>query len=340
MRAFSLFAVVGLGTLLGGCFIVEGEPVEELDCGLTAYDESRYVASVEVTDDKDQPLCDAEVVLRSRAFETTLQATQSQCNRFYLPSDEGTTYEVTVSKPGYQVFVAHNVAFRSPSVCLGGPRSLRAQLQPSKYGCDGSAALSFQVDLRDERGAPVCDASIVVRDGAFQQTLRPTPLGDGTCFWDGPAERPGTYEVTVDKPGYETLVLPAVTVKKAPGACHIVPAEINATLVPAQVGCTANIVEALALTVRDETGTEVCDATVTASDGTFSATLQSSAGGGACFWSGLPERSGVYDVTVSKPGYTTVALENVIVTADSCHVKTVSLEVTLAPVPPAVPVGG
>jgi hypothetical protein len=181
---------------------------------------------------------------------------------------------------------------------------------------------------------------LVVRDGDFQQDLRPMPLSDGTCFWDGPTERPGTDEVTIDQPGYEKLVLPSVAVKKGPAACHIVPAEINATLVPSPVGCTDNVVEALALTVRDETSAEICDAVVIASDGTFSATLQSSAGGGACAWSGLPERSGVYDVTVSKPGYATVTRENVVVTADRCHVKTVALDVTLAPVPPTAPAGG
>jgi hypothetical protein len=336
MRAFSLFALVGLGALVGGCSLVEDEPTEIHGCGLTAYDTTAQVAYVEVTDEEGKPICGAQVVLRAGAVETTLNATASQCQRFSLPPDEGITYEVSVSKPGYWSFVEPSVEFRWHSGCLGGPRPLRAQLERTKPGCDSVPALSFQVDLRDERGAAVCDASIVVRDGDFLQELQPTPLGNGTCFWDGPAERPGTYEVTIDKPGYEKLVLPSVAVRKGPAACHIVPAEIKTTLVPSQVGCTDNVVEALALTVR----AEICDAVVIASDGTFSATLQSSAGGGACAWSGLPERSGVYDVTVSKPGYATVTRENVVVTADRCHVKTVALDVTLAPVPPTAPAGG
>jgi hypothetical protein len=340
MRAFSLFALVGLGALLGGCFLVEDEPVDELSCGFTDDGPNFEVAFVDVTDENGRAICDAQVILRAGAVETTLNATPSECHRFALPSEEGVTYEVSVSRPGYWNFVEDNVKFQWHSNCQGGPRSLGAELKATKPGCDGSPALSFQVDLRDERGAPVCDARVVVRDGTFQESLRPSPASDGTCFWDGPTERPGTYEVTIDKPGYEAIVLPSVVVKKGPAACHIVPAKVNATLVPLESSCTGDVVEALALTVRDETGAAICDATVTASDGAFSAALQPSAGGGVCVWSGLPERSGVYDVTVSKPGYATVTRENVVVTADRCHVKTVSLDVTLAPAPPTAPAGG
>jgi hypothetical protein len=330
MRLLSLFALVGLGVLSNGCVIVEDDPIDDRNCGLSA---QRGGLILYVVDEGGDPVCGAEVVVRDGDYEAELYNERygfipDTCNSFSMPDRDG-TYEVRVTAPGYATTTKSSVrVYELTSGCIG-PGSMKVRLARAVTGCDASAALSFRVDLFDERGALVCDANVVVRDGDFQQALRPTPTSDGGCFWDGPVERPGNYEVTISKPGYETLVLPSVAVTKGPNACHVVPGSINATLVPSQGGCTANIVESLDLTIRDEGGVEICDATVIASDGAFSATLQASAGGGTCFWSGLPERSGVYDVTVSKPGYATVALEDVIVTADRCHVQPVSLDVEL-----------
>lgn len=43
------------------------------------------------------------------------------------------------------------------------------------------------------------------------------------------------------------------------------------------------------------------------------------------------ERPGTYTVTVRKPGYQVVTNEGVVVTQDRCHVRTVTLVVTLQP---------
>lgn len=316
---------------MGGCFVVDGESTEERGCGLTEAADRPWAPNVIVLDEQGEGLCGASVVVRDGAFEETLSAETDECYRFLMPERVG-VYEVTVSRPGYDPFVRQGMHVSAQVSSCAGPGTLLARLLPARRNCDASAILSFQVDLRDEAGAPVCDASVVVRDGAFSQALVALPGAGGTCTWDGPAERPGTYEVTISKPGYETVVLPSVAVKPGPDACHVVPAKVNATLVPASGACTANIVEAIALTVRDEAGAEVCDATVTVREGAFSTTLKPS-GASLCSWSGLPEREGVYDVTIEKPGYLPTVLEGVVVTGDFCHVKTVSLEATLTPAP-------
>lgn len=45
------------------------------------------------------------------------------------------------------------------------------------------------------------------------------------------------------------------------------------------------------------------------------------------------ERSGTYDVTVTKPGYRTWTADDVRVTADACHVRTRVIEAKLEPAP-------
>ena len=46
--------------------------------------------------------------------------------------------------------------------------------------------------------------------------------------------------------------------------------------------------------------------------------------------SGAVERKGTYDVAVAAPGYQAWDTTGVVVTADECHVQTVSLDVRLA----------
>jgi hypothetical protein len=46
---------------------------------------------------------------------------------------------------------------------------------------------------------------------------------------------------------------------------------------------------------------------------------------------GAWERAGVYTVTIRKPGYQDWIREQVVVTADECHVRTVKLQADLIP---------
>jgi hypothetical protein len=96
------------------------------------------------------------------------------------------------------------------------------------------------------------------------------------------------------------------------------------------VNCTAEAVSSLNVTVLDPGGQRVCDATVTARDGSFSATLMALGPAAQCVYAGPFERAGTYVVTAEKAGFQTATAQGVTVTADVCHVKPVSLTLTLS----------
>ena len=96
--------------------------------------------------------------------------------------------------------------------------------------------------------------------------------------------------------------------------------------------CTAIAVDAMTVTVTDATtGQRICDATVTAIDGAFSAELRPFGIGSECSYSGPTERPGRYEVRVTRSGYEAAARAGVTVTADECHVIPVLLTVGLIP---------
>ena len=101
---------------------------------------------------------------------------------------------------------------------------------------------------------------------------------------------------------------------------------------PDPVICTAIAVSSLNVTVRDAaTSARVCDATVTAILGSAAYELRRSGSPEACTYSGPEERAGTFEVRVTRPGYFPVAVTNVQVAADVCHVIPVSLTVDLRP---------
>lgn len=96
--------------------------------------------------------------------------------------------------------------------------------------------------------------------------------------------------------------------------------------------CTAEAVPGLVIEVRDADAGELTadDVLGIARDGSFVDTLEVFAlAPDMLELYGAVERSGRYDITISKPGYQTWQRDNVRVTADECHVRTVELEVRL-----------
>jgi len=93
--------------------------------------------------------------------------------------------------------------------------------------CTTEAVAGITVDLRTEAGDTllVTDATGRAVDGALVADLEP--------FFDqliGAWEQPGTYEVTVEKPGFEPWVRQDVRVE--PGECHVTPVRLEAVLAP------------------------------------------------------------------------------------------------------------
>jgi hypothetical protein len=94
--------------------------------------------------------------------------------------------------------------------------------------------------------------------------------------------------------------------------------------------CTAIAVDALVVTVVDaSSGQRICDAKVTAIDGTFSEDLRPFGSGQDCTYSGPTERAGVYQIRSSKPGYEAATVNDVRVTRDECHVIPVMVTIQL-----------
>lgn len=98
---------------------------------------------------------------------------------------------------------------------------------------------------------------------------------------------------------------------------------------PDQVMCTMEARSSISISVLDaSTGDSLAvKPTGTVREGTFEEELQ----GFGSQLSGPFERKGMYDVTVSAPGYASWDTTGVGVTADECHVQTVVLTVRLAP---------
>lgn len=92
--------------------------------------------------------------------------------------------------------------------------------------------------------------------------------------------------------------------------------------------CSSVALLGLSVRVQDPSGAEVCDATVTATDGDYSEVL--SAGGAAqnCVFFGAVERPGTYIVT-AEAGGVTGTVPGVKVKSDECHVITEEVTVKL-----------
>jgi hypothetical protein len=101
-------------------------------------------------------------------------------------------------------------------------------------------------------------------------------------------------------------------------------------------GCSDVAEPGLSVTVVDAaTGARICDAIVTATDGSHTETLAPFGAGDNCQYFGAYERSGTYAVEASSGGRTG-SMPNVVVTGGTCHVSTRAVTVTL----PAAAAGG
>lgn len=98
------------------------------------------------------------------------------------------------------------------------------------------------------------------------------------------------------------------------------------------VACTTEARPGLSVTVRDAvSGLAVTsDVEVVARDGAYADTARSSLIASGVYVLAI-ERRGTYDVTVVHPAYRRWTRSNVVVGADQCHVRTVSLVVLLQP---------
>jgi hypothetical protein len=97
------------------------------------------------------------------------------------------------------------------------------------------------------------------------------------------------------------------------------------------VVCTAIAMAGLGVDVKDETTSQpICDATVTATEGTYSERLVAV----GCTFAGAFERTGTYTVRAEKAGFAPKEVGKVVVVMDNgvCpHVRETRLSVALVP---------
>jgi hypothetical protein len=99
----------------------------------------------------------------------------------------------------------------------------------------------------------------------------------------------------------------------------------------ANTSCTDIAVPGLTVYVVDATtGAPICDATVTATAGTYVETLQVTTTASGCSYAGAWERPDTYSVAITAPGYATFQKDGVVVPAGVCHVsgQTLSFEMS------------
>lgn len=151
------------------------------------------------------------------------------------------------------------------------------------------------------------------------------PMGKGDAEASEPSLVPRRQPGCEHQPG--SVVLP---MKKCASVLMSVmmPAAVVALPSCTGVSCTANLVTSLAVTVLDSTGTELCDATVTARDGDYLATLQVDQNRPPCGYSGPYERRGTYTATARLDGRS-VSRTGVRVPGGQCHVQTQDVTLTL-----------
>lgn len=84
--------------------------------------------------------------------------------------------------------------------------------------------------------ALACCATAWIRDGAYIDSLEasscwlPESLQTGSMV--GAQERPGTYEVFVERPGYAPWHRAGIEVRRRKCSCHVEPVSVEARLIP------------------------------------------------------------------------------------------------------------
>lgn len=92
--------------------------------------------------------------------------------------------------------------------------------------------------------------------------------------------------------------------------------------------CTPVILDGLSVTLTDaETGAPISGATLTLTEGEFSEVMRELNAGQ---YVGASERAGTYRLTIEADGFSPRTEENIVVTANVCHVNPVTLPLNLS----------
>ena len=94
--------------------------------------------------------------------------------------------------------------------------------------CTREFVYGLTVNLTDENGDPISDATVVITGGVLPETL--TEFQDGN--YSGAGERRGTYTLTVTAIGFEPVTIEDIVITG--DVCHVTPVSRDITLVATQ----------------------------------------------------------------------------------------------------------
>lgn len=99
----------------------------------------------------------------------------------------------------------------------------------SLVACPAIALAGLDVSVTSVSSSqPICDATVTAVEGSHSERL--APLG---CRYPGAYERPGTYTVRAERPGFAPLELSGVRVGMGAGECpHVQTVTVQLSLQP------------------------------------------------------------------------------------------------------------
>lgn len=136
---------------------------------------------------------------------------------------------------------------------------------------------------------------------------------DGKCY-----DRAEWHSFTMTSQ-HGTVLLVLMTFCLSGAVCYMPPGQACTGLFA--YGVNATVTNAI-------TGAPINNATLTLVEGSYQEVMQSFPTGD---YVGAGERAGTYDLTASAQGFQTQTIDNIVVTADPCHVQGVHLDVKLQP---------
>ena len=92
--------------------------------------------------------------------------------------------------------------------------------------CTADARAGVTLEVRGPGGNGLAGVVITLKDGPYTETIKPLD----SHFASGASERPGTYEITVEKAGYKTFQKSGVVVEK--DQCHVITVNVPVQLEP------------------------------------------------------------------------------------------------------------
>lgn len=187
---------------------------------------------------------------------------------------------------------------------------------------------AFVVTVTDELGDPVCGAAVTLTTDNFLEEV--ISDSDGRAVADGADSGVGVYSITVTADGFEPVTIDDVVqehtnVVVVDGVCVFPQVRLDVSLIE-QSPRPNQFVFGVTVSVNDENGNAVSDASVRLFEDEYSETMMEIVPG---VFVGAGERAGTYTLTVEADDFEPATIPIIRVEQDICQVVPVTRTVTL-----------